>query len=61
MNVYIIYEHPPQGDTQYIVFCIYLAVNTIVLLKKGDVNIDKLLQHIDRLPLDKIKQKQVIE
>ena len=42
INVCLIYQHPPQGDVQYITFCCYLAVNTIVLIKKGNVDIDKI-------------------
>ena len=46
INVFLVYQHPPQGDAQYISFCIYLIITTIVLLKKGDVDIDKITNGI---------------
>ena len=36
------YQHPPQGDKQYIAICVYFATNTLVLLRKGNINIEKI-------------------
>jgi len=46
INVLLIYQHPPQNDIQYISFCCYLAINTVVLLKKGNVNLEKITKDI---------------
>lgn len=48
INVLLIYQHPPQNDIQYITFCVYLAINTVVLLKKGNVNIEKIAKDLER-------------
>ena len=40
------YQHPPINDIQYVTVACYFAINTIVLLKKGDINIDKIVDSI---------------
>jgi len=43
INVVFIYQHPPEGDVQYATFCAYLAINTLVLIKKGNVDLEKFV------------------
>ncbi len=58
INVYLVYQHPPQGDVQYIVFCCYLAINTIVLLKKGNVDLNKIADDIKDIAMNKVNTRK---
>lgn len=58
INVSLIYQHPPQGDVQYITFCCYLAVNTIVLLKRGNVDLNKITSDLKDIAIKKIDNEQ---
>ena len=54
INVALIYQHPPQTEIGYITFCCYLAINTIVLLKKGNINIEKITDDLKEIAIKKV-------
>ena len=58
INVYLIYQHPPQGDIQYAVFCVYLAINTVVLLKKGNIDLNKIVGDLKDVAMSKTSVKE---
>lgn len=54
INVALIYQHPPRDQVEYVAFCIYLIFTTVVLLKKGNINIEKITDDLKEIAVKKM-------
>ena len=54
INVALIYQHPPRDQVEYIAFCTYLIFTTVVLLKKGNINIEKITDDLKEIAIKKM-------
>ena len=44
MGGYYFYQHPPASNYQYIAVACYFSINTIVVLKKGNIELKPLVE-----------------